>query len=71
MVHSSLALLAAATSRKVLPRLQKAPIVLTDAAVDRVEELLSLRHKVSCLGGAVPAKCCCCADSGLTCMCLL
>ena len=47
MVHSSLALLAAATSRRVLPRLQKAPIVLTDAAVDRVKELLSLRHKVS------------------------
>ena len=46
MVQASLSLLAAST-RRVLPRLQKAPLILTDAAVDRVKELLTLRQKVS------------------------
>lgn len=45
MVQRSLALLAAAVSRAA-PRLRKAPLVLTDAAADRIRELLDKRNKV-------------------------
>ena len=45
MVQPSLALLAAAVSRAA-PRLRKAPIVLTDAAANRIRDLLDRRNKV-------------------------
>lgn len=47
MVQPSLALLAAAVSRAA-PRLRKAPLVLTDAAANRIRELLDKRQKVPC-----------------------
>jgi hypothetical protein len=52
MVQPSLALLAAAVSRatsRASPRLRKAPITLTDAAADRIRQLLDKRNKVKLL----------------------
>lgn len=45
MVQPSVKLLAAAA--RAAPRLRKAPIQLTDAAAERIRELLSKREKVS------------------------
>ena len=47
MVQPSLKLLAAAV--RAAPRLRKAPIQLTDAAAERIRDLLSRREKVLAL----------------------
>lgn len=63
MVHAAFAQLAEAV-RKVpaRPRLRKAAVELTDAAVQRVKKLLENRHKVSYETCAVrPSSRCCCA----------
>lgn len=45
MVQPSLSLLAA-VAKRAAPRLRKAPIVLTDAAAERIKTLLEKRNKV-------------------------
>ena len=52
MVQPSLRLLAAAA--RAAPRLRKAPIQLTDAAAERIRDLLARREKVN----SVPVGCC-------------
>ena len=56
MVKPSLSLLALAAqaARRAAPRLRKAPIELTDAAADRVRDLLGKREKVSSSPAALP-----------------
>lgn len=48
MVHTSLAALAAQAIKqtRATPRARKAAVELTDSAVERIKELLNLRHKV-------------------------
>ena len=51
----SLLALAAQAARRAAPRLRKAPIELTDAAAERVRELLGKRDKVTLLPPMPPA----------------
>jgi len=50
----SLLALAAQAARRAAPRLRKAPIELTDAAAERVRELLGKRDKVTPRPGELP-----------------
>lgn len=61
MVHSSLAALAqAAVELSRTPRVKKAALELTDAAANRIRDLLQTRHKV---GVTQSVHVCCCSPS--------
>lgn len=57
MVHTSLAVLASKLGSRAGSRLRlvKSPVTLTEAATDRIKELLQKRQKVSGVVGIFPA----------------